>query len=246
MALCVYRQQNKTQDFIEANSISPRGMNIKLNEGTTTVTFDVDKLSPGQGVAALFRILLPAGVYVTINNDSPDTAYASLTTLKKYSGRLVTAIYKFQETNSPTLTLTFSNGHAGQIASISDYSIITDYSDEIKSNSFSANLLEGSQANDQPLLNGVVEKKILNLLLGDSKAYAYFDVLATPKGDYSDPSDANNFFNSLHPRNYKTLPYLELDSEKLSSKLRKSVLVEPTVQSISSQTKYLACINSGP
>jgi hypothetical protein len=220
MALCVYRQQNKTQDFIEANSISPRGMNIKLNEGTTTVTFDVDKLSPGQGVAALFRILLPAGVYVTINNDSPDTAYASLTTLKKYSGRLVTAIYKFQETNSPTLTLTFSNGHAGQIASISDYSIITDYSDEIKSNSFSANLLEGSQANDQPLLNGVVEKKILNLLLGDSKAYAYFDVLATPKGDYSDPSDANNFFNSLHPRNYKTLPYLELDSEKLSSKLR--------------------------
>jgi len=66
---------------------------------------------------------------------------------------------------------------------------------------------------------GKIEEKIQDLL-GTNKESSFFDILFTPKSDYSNPLDANNFFNSLHPRNYKTLPYLELDSEKLSTNLR--------------------------
>ena len=213
MAVCVYRKQNDTQDVIESASISPRNIVINLNSGAdTTVTFNVDSFeSNAKGAAVLFRILLPVGASVKLNQDTDDNV------IKKVSGNLVTAIYKFK-TVSSTLTFTFSNvTKVNQVATISDYSIITGYSDELGSAfTFSNSLLSDKK---QPLLGGAVEAAISNLL-SDNLASKYFDVLATPKGDYFNSIDASSYFNYLHPRNYKTLPYLNLDSDVLSSHLR--------------------------
>lgn len=213
MAVCVYRKQNDTQDAIESASISPRNIVINLNSGAdTTVTFNVDSFeSNAKGAAVLFRILLPVGASVKLNQDTDDNV------IKKVSGNLVTAIYKLKAFSS-TLTFTFSNvTKVNQVATISDYSIITGYSDELGSAfTFSNSLLSDKK---QPLLGGAVEAAISNLL-SDNLASKYFDVLATPRGDYFDPIDASSYFNYLHPRNYKTLPYLSLDSDVLSSHLR--------------------------
>lgn len=114
------------------------------------------------------------------------------------------------ESANLTLKVTNNNTVAKNIT-LSRLSCISGYSDEILNTGILA-----ATADDyySPSLASEVIETEIGVLDSDE----YFDWLATPSNSFEHPTSSESFFNSQHPWNYKTLPYIDFD--KIDSTLK--------------------------
>lgn len=140
------------------------------------------------------------------NSDSTDIEF-SLTTDGTTSAGTVTTlvakdnyyVLKLHLTNAAdadkAMVLVIKNHKTtGQQVVLSKLSCISGYSDEVLSEGFTP-------------AAGDIETEIANI-----DTQSYFDWLNVPTNDFSHPNSAESFFNSEHPWNYKTLPFINFDA----------------------------------
>lgn len=229
MAACTYEYTDiSLKNKLE---LSPRSAKIKLN-GDMDLTFYVPSYSANE---TQLPILIKCKL-VNARLDSVTLSGIGSEAKIINSNSKNTFIYlkpaKSTSELNQSLTLTFvlkKESNDEGLFELSDYSIISDYSDELKY----VESITGEQI--QPIaldyfspefnlsvennkLTGTIEDEIYRILgEEDSKK---FNWLFTPSEEFSSPTNSNSYFNSSHPENYRTLPKLILDFETIQKNLK--------------------------
>lgn len=208
------------------------GKSITINVANPKINYSNVSGAPDIGMIALMRVKF------TSNNSAASCSFSSNGTLKLKdlkNGDLTTLSstdfnsYLFINLKSNSdLQITFTGTNVANSSSnieFYDMSIITGYSNEIRN---FENLSDAAKdyynptfsstfMTDEALLNGDIEK-VIKSLAGSN--LLKFDQMFTPIEGIVHPTNSNEYFNSDHPLNYMTLPYIDLEPTSVEKTLR--------------------------